>query len=403
MERTLIDAYGFVNPGDPTHVFLSLKSPLEAVALHEFSHVVQLVDARFCQSDARLWLWEAQASYNVLVYGAKLYAKHLRFPPNLRSSDHYTSVYGKIVEGFMLWLDKSFPGFVDKSYQMTQKNCISWKDLEELTGGQSLERLWQKYKKINFATEMSPFLEEQWRKYLESDQPDSYGPDRDLTENTEEESDTEDTEGAERAERTKDTGNINIAIMIIFAYLVYKIVKRQERSNIGGWAQERQEWQGHYPQYPPHFGHIGGWAQERQGWQGHYPQYPPHFGHIGRRAQERQRWQGSYPQYPPHHGHIGRRAQERQEWQGHYPQYPPHHGHIGGWAGWQGHYPQYPPHHDHIGRRAQERQEWQGHYPQYPPHHGHIGRRAQERQRWQEPDDAEAMRMWNQFEEWIAY
>jgi hypothetical protein len=363
----LSGALGYIVRNDPTHVFLDPieskhtreDSSLGATTVHEFSHVTQnfMVSSPFMIEDysALRWLEEALACYNVLIYGTKQDTQHWRVSPNRWSYERYTES-SKKASGFVLWLDKKFPGFVDRSYQMAQEKLISWNDLEKLAGGQSLERLWQKYKKINFATEMSPFLEEQRRKYLESDQPDSYRPDRDLTENTEEESDTEHTGDAER---TKGTRNINIAIMIIFAYMVYKIVKRQNRSNIGGWAQERQGWQGHYPQYPPHLGHIGEWAQERQGWQGHYPQYPPHLDHIGEWAQERR--------------------------------------------GWQGHYPQYPPHLDHIGEWAQERRGWQGHYPQYPPHLGHIGGWAQERQGWQEPDDAEAMRMWNQFREWIAY
>jgi hypothetical protein len=248
-----------------------------------------------------MWLEEAQANYNLLIYGTEKTSKILKLPPNLWQCNDYTTAY--CGGGFMLWLDKKFPGFVDKSNRMAQEKLISWNDLEKLAGGQSLESLWRKYKKINFATEISPFIEEQRRKYLESDRPDSYGPDRDLTENIDKEANTVNTEDIEDTESAVNI--VNIATMIIFAYIVYKIVKRLERSNIGGWAQERQGWQGHYP---PHHGHIGGWAQERQGWQGHYP---------------------------------------------------PHHGHIGGWA--------------------------------------------QERQGWQEPDDAEAMRMWNQFREWIAY
>jgi hypothetical protein len=171
------ELFGYMHASEPTHLFWKLGNPFfESLVIHEFSHVPQFIDGGTCKIrndklTAYHWLMEAHASYNTLVYSPKLDTRHLRFPPNLWPSGHYTALDADgPVGGFMLWLDKKFPGYVDKSNRMAQEKCISWEDLEKLTGRQSLESLWQKYKKINFATEMLPFIEGQRRKYLGSDQ-----------------------------------------------------------------------------------------------------------------------------------------------------------------------------------------------------------------------------------------
>ena len=175
----LSEALGCIDRNDPTHVFLDpiesehtrADSTLGATAVHEFSHVTQNFMVSPCMIEdysALQWLEEALACYNVLIYGTKQDTQHWRVSPNRWSYERYTDSSNKVSSGFVLWLDKKFPGFVDRSYQMAQEKLISWNDLEKLASGQSLESLWRKYKKINFATEISPFIEEQRRKYLVS-------------------------------------------------------------------------------------------------------------------------------------------------------------------------------------------------------------------------------------------
>jgi hypothetical protein len=175
---------------DPTHVYFQpveseytkLGTTLESIALHEFAHVVQdfiIPPPEDYPKSAVRWVQEVLASYNVFIYGTKQDRKRCLVPPNLEPTHHYgyTEVAGA---GFMVWLDKKFPGFVDNINKLSQEKQIMWKDIENLargrslleifTRGRSLWDLWEEYKKINFTAEMSQFIEEQREKYLGSSQ-----------------------------------------------------------------------------------------------------------------------------------------------------------------------------------------------------------------------------------------
>jgi hypothetical protein len=179
-----------VPASDPTHVYFrpveseytKLGTTLGSTALHEFSHVVQdfiIPPPENYPESVVSWVQEVLASYNLFIYGTKQDRKRCQVPPNLEPTYHYgyTEVAGA---GFVVWLDKKFPGFVDNINKIAQEKQITWKDIENLARGRSLLEkftrsrslpdLWEEYKKINFTAEMSQFIEEQRQKYLGSDQ-----------------------------------------------------------------------------------------------------------------------------------------------------------------------------------------------------------------------------------------
>ncbi|HEY4036319.1 MAG TPA: hypothetical protein VGL94_20355 [Ktedonobacteraceae bacterium] len=176
---------GYVNDAEETpHILLQAiesehtkqKFSIGRTALHEFSHIphqdfVMPPLYEDFPGSAVEWVGEACAEYNVFIYGTKQDMEHIPFPPNLEPIHHYTKLSPPTIAGsFMLWLNKRFPGFVDKSSQLAMEKLITWKDLEQLTDGQPLKDHWEEYKKIDFAAEMSQFIKEQRQKHLGSDQ-----------------------------------------------------------------------------------------------------------------------------------------------------------------------------------------------------------------------------------------
>jgi hypothetical protein len=199
------DPAGYIPQTEPTYVFLrpieseytDRNRTLRSAVIHAFSHVPLDIVALSHGNDgfsvvydkykflidkfithltgdtllAYRWVANAVADYNVYIYGTKQDTEHWPLPPNLESYDDYTTIYPPAASGFVFWLDRKFPGFVDEIIRIAQERYISFEDIEKCAGGQSLRKLWREYKKdIDFATKMPQFIEEQRQKYLGSDQ-----------------------------------------------------------------------------------------------------------------------------------------------------------------------------------------------------------------------------------------